>query len=93
MNKYEMMYIIAGEAEENVREELMAKIETLIKSEGGEIESVEKMGMKKFQYPIHYKTEGFYVLVNFTAKAEFIAELDRRMRINDNIVRQLIVAK
>lgn len=93
MNKYEVMYIIAGETPENVREELIGKIETLIVSHGGQVESVEKMGMKRFAYPINYKNEGFYVLVNFSSAPEFVTELERILRINENVVREIVVKK
>lgn len=93
MNKYEMMYIIAGDTAETAREELIAKIDSFITEDGGEIESNEKIGMKKFAYPINFKNEGFYVLINFTSKPEFILELERRMGIIESIVRQMVIRK
>ncbi|MBO4412487.1 MAG: 30S ribosomal protein S6 [Clostridia bacterium] len=93
MNKYELLYIISSSVTEEQREGLIEKIKTLIEKNGGEIAGTEKLGMKKFAYPIDFKTEGFYVLVNFTAKAEAVAVLTNAMNITENVVRQMIIRK
>jgi len=93
VNKYEIMYIIRGTATESARETAIKKYSTLVEKSGGKVDSVEKMGMKKFAYPIDFKNEGFYVLMNFTAKSSLPAELERQMRISDNIVRFMVVNK
>ena len=53
----------------------------------------EDVGMKKFAYPINYRSEGFYVLVNFTAEDKAPNVIAKTLNITDNIVRQMIVAK
>ena len=67
MNKYELLYIISSSATEEQREGVIEKVKTLIEKNGGEIAGTDKWGMKKFAYPIDFKNEGFYVLVNFNA--------------------------
>ena len=57
------------------------------------MENVDEWGSRKLAYAINYITEGYYVLMNFKAKSDFPAELDRLMRINENIMRNMIVAK
>ena len=59
----------------------------------GEIGEVEEWGKRKLAYPINFKTEGYYVLVNFKADVEFPKELDRRYRIDENILRTIIIRK
>ncbi len=93
MNKYELLYIISSSATEEQREGLITKINTLIESKGGIIESVDKWGMKKLAYPIKFKNEGFYVLVNFSANPEIIKETNSLMNITDFVVRQMFVRK
>lgn len=93
MNKYELLYIISSSATEEQREGLITKINTLIESKGGIIENVDKWGMKKLAYPIKFKNEGFYVLVNFSAKPETIKEVTSLMNITEFVIRQMFIKK
>lgn len=93
MNKYELLYIISSSATEEQREGVIEKVKTLIEKNGGEIAGTDKWGMKKFAYPIDFKNEGFYVLVNFNANPEAVAVVNNTMNITENIVRQMIIKK
>ena len=93
MNKYELLYIISSSANDEQKEETIKKVTSMIESRGGAIEGTDKWGMKKFAYPINFKNEGYYVLVNFTIAPSKIAELDNMMYVNENIVRQMFVKK
>ncbi len=93
MNKYELLYIISSSATEEQREGVIEKVKTLIEKNGGEIAGTDKWGMKKFAYPIDFKNEGFYVLVNFNANPEAVAVINNTMNITENIVRQMIIKK
>ncbi len=93
MNSYEVLYIVKPDMEEEARAALIAKFSDLVKDNGGEVENVEEWGLRKLAYAINYITDGYYVLMNFKAKAEFPAEMDRLMRINDNIMRDMIIVK
>lgn len=93
MNKYELLYIISSSATDEQKEELVKKINSLIENKGGEIEGTDKWGMKKFAYPINYKNEGYYVLVNFSINPEMIKEINNAMNITENVVRQIFVKK
>lgn len=93
MNKYELLYIISSSATEAQREGVIEKVKTLIEKNGGEIAGTDKWGMKKFAYPIDFKNEGFYVLVNFNANPEAVAVINNTMNITENIVRQMIIKK
>ena len=87
MNKYELVYIIDTAVEEEARKALVEKFNTLITENGGEIEKVEEWGKRRLAYAINYKTEGYYVLVNFSAAAELPLELERNLKINESIIR------
>ena len=92
MNRYEMIYIIDAELEETARKELIEKVSALIVNNGGEIEKVdETWGKRKLAYAIDYKTEGWYVLVNFKAPVELPRELERNLQINENVLRYLVI--
>ena len=92
MNRYEMIYIIDTGLEETARKELIEKVSALIEANGGEIEKVdETWGKRRLAYAIDYKTEGWYVLVNFKAPADLPRELERNLQINENVLRYLVV--
>ena len=93
MNKYELLYIISADATEEQREALIEKFKSFVESRGGNVEALDKWGMRKFAYPISFKNEGFYVLMNFSSKPELINEMNALMNITDHIVRQMFVAK
>lgn len=93
MNSYELLYIIDNEISDEAKEAVVAKISAIITDNGGTIDGVDKWGTRKLAYPINYKTEGYYVLVNFTAQATLPSELERVMRITDSVVRFLVVKK
>ena len=93
MNKYEAMYIIKPTVEAEARTALIQKFSDLLTANGGQVESVEEPGMKKLAYEINYIGEGYYVLVNFTAEAAVPAELERNFRINENVMRYMVIRK
>ena len=93
MNKYEAMYIIKPTVEAEARTAVIEKFSQVITANGGTVESVEELGLKKLAYEINYIGEGFYVLVNFTADAALPAELERNFRINENIMRYIVIKK
>ncbi len=90
MNKYQMLYIIDIDVADEAKAEVVDKFSALVESLGGEVESVEKWGVRKFAYPINFKKEGYYVLMKFSAKPEDPQEIERQMKNTDSIVRQMI---
>jgi len=93
MNKYELMFIIACDVSEEKREELIAKQKAYVEAHKGNVEGIEKIGMKKLAYPINYETEGYYIVAQFESDENFPAEIDRVINITDGVLRSLIVAK
>lgn len=93
MNSYETLYIIKPDLEDEVRAALIQKFSAIITDNGGEIESVDEWGKRKLAYAINYISEGYYVLVNFKAQPELPAELERNFKINDNIMRYIVIKK
>ena len=93
MNSYETLYVIKPDLEDEVRAALIQKFSAIITDNGGEVESVDEWGKRKLAYAIDYISEGYYVLVNFKANAELPAELERNFRINDNVMRYMVIKK
>ena len=87
MNKYELVYIIDTAVEEEARKGLVEKFNNLITNNGGEIEKVEEWGKRRLAYAIDYKTEGYFVLVNFSAASELPLELERNLKITESVIR------
>ncbi|MBQ9298552.1 MAG: 30S ribosomal protein S6 [Clostridia bacterium] len=90
MNKYESVIIINPSVEEQGIKSLIAKFTDLINS-NGKLEKVEEVGKKKLAYEIKKNTEGYYVVFNFEAKPESIAELERVYRITDEVIKFIVV--
>lgn len=91
MNKYEAMYIVTPEMEDEAIKGVIEKFSGIITANGGEIEKTDEWGRKKLAYPIDYKTEGYYVLVNFAAAPELSRELERNFRNDESILRYMVV--
>lgn len=92
MKAYEVMYIVKP-VEEEAFEAVVAKFDNLINNNGGKVEKTDRWGKKRLAYEIQDFVEGQYVLVTFSATPDTVAELDRVMRITDEILRHMIIRK
>lgn len=90
MNKYEVLYVIDAGMEDQARTDLIAQFSNLMTANGATIEKVDEWGKRRLAYPINFKNEGYYVLVNFSAKPEFPRELERNFEISEHIMRYLV---
>jgi len=90
MRKYEVTFIIDPALEDAKKDATVETVQSIIAADG-EVEKVDVWGMKKLAYPIDKKEEGYYVVIDFKANAELPKELDRRLRISDNVIRHIIV--
>ena len=93
MRKYEVMYVLNASMDDAARQAEMDSIHAIITTNGGNIVKTDVWGMKKLAYPIQKMNEGYYVVVEFAAKPELPHELDRRMKISDNVIRHMIINK
>ena len=92
MNKYETIFVIDASLSEEDINALTEKFKALIEA-NGTIDSVDVWGKRKLAYEINFKSEGYYVLVNFTSDAEFITELNRVYNITDGLLRTIVIKK
>jgi len=88
---YEVMYIAAPDTADDDIAKLNDGITKLVEKEGGTVQVVEGWGRRRMAYPINKKTEGYYVLLEIEGSGQEIAELERRFRVNDLIMRYMTV--
>lgn len=92
MNAYEVVIILTKKISEEQAEETKSKISDLISS-NGEVVSVDDWGMKKLAYEIKKEQEGHYYLYTFNSNPEFIAEFERILRIDDSVLKHMVIKK
>ena len=92
MTNYEVMFIIDAALEDEKKDATVETVQSIIASDG-EVEKVDVWGMRKLAYPIEKKNEGYYVVIEFAASPELRKELDRRLRISDDVMRHIIICK
>lgn len=93
MKSYEVLYIIDNSLSDEAKEATIQKFSDIVINDGGTIDTIDKWGTKKLAYTIDYKTEGYYVLMNFTCNPDVPAEIERVMRITDSIIRYMVLSK
>jgi small subunit ribosomal protein S6 len=89
--QYELVYIIAPDATEQEVNDLHAQVEGIITRLKGTLDKTEPWGRRKLAYEIGPHKEGIYVLEQFTGGADIVKELDRRLKVADRVIRQLVV--
>lgn len=93
MNNYELLFIIDNSLDDEAKEAVVGKFTAIVTDGGGTVDTVDKWGTKKLAYPINYKTEGYYTLINFHADSAIPAEIERVMKITDAILRFMLIIK
>jgi len=88
---YEIVFIIDPEAEDAEVMRLTEAVQKIITDQGGSITKTEMMGKRQLAYEINHKRDGVYVLLEVDGSGAEIAELERRMRVNDRILRYMTV--
>ena len=89
MQKYESMVVISTKQDEEAIKGLVEKFSSLI-SANGTLVSVDEWGKRKLAYMINKETEGYYVLYKFESTPDYPVEIERRLNINENVLRSLI---
>lgn len=90
MNKYESVIILSANATEELTVAFGEKMKNLI-SANGELTNVEEWGKKTLAYEIKKQKEGFYILFTFDAKPEFIAEFERVLRLDEIVLKHIVI--
>jgi small subunit ribosomal protein S6 len=88
---YELMLLLSPELEEEAVEALLARTTEIVTSRNGEITNIDKWGKRRLAYEVQDHTEGFYVVIKFKADNEATTEVDRVLKITEEVLRFLLV--
>jgi small subunit ribosomal protein S6 len=90
-HQYELMVILTPEIDERQVAPTLDKFLKVITNDGGSIDKVDIWGKRRLAYEIQKKNEGIYAVVNFTATSEATQELDRQLKLNEQIMRTKVL--
>lgn len=93
MSKYELALVVNAKIEDEAREAVVEKAKGYVARYGGTVTEVEEWGKKRLAYEVQKMREGFYYFIQFEADATCPAEVERHVRIMDNVMRYLVVKK
>jgi len=91
MRIYEELFIVKPDAPEEEVDAFVETLRTQLTNSGASVDKVEKWGKRKLAYRVDKYREGSYVLVQFSANAETVKELERRLRVSDVVIKFLTV--
>ena len=91
MNKYEIMFIVKTSMEAANASKIAEDYKNLITDEKGKVSAYKEMGQRKLAYEIDKQINGYYFVMNFEASVETVKELDRKLGIDENIIRHMII--
>lgn len=90
MKKYEVVFILKQLEEETIEANIL-KFETLLKNSGAVIEEINRWGKRRLAYEIKKHREGFYTIVTFSAEPKAVFELERVMKITDDVLKYMVI--
>lgn len=91
MRKYEVMYIVKPTLDEEARTAVIAKLHAILTDNGAKIDEVNEWGLRELAYEIEDFKKGYYVVTQFTSGDEAVNEFNRLTRINNDVIRHMIV--
>lgn len=92
MNQYEMVLILKAGLEEDERNQVLDRLKDAI-NQNGTVGEIDDWGTRKLAYEVNYNKDGYYYVLNYEADPSVVAEVERRARILDQILRYLTVKK
>ncbi|MHB8141311.1 MAG: 30S ribosomal protein S6 [Vulcanimicrobiaceae bacterium] len=92
MNDYEVTYILRPALEESDVEAYSARVAEIVTGQGGEIVAIEKLGKKRLAYAIADVREGSYVAMHFRGEPAVAKELERQLKLQEDVLRELLVS-
>src|SRR4249919_4081986 len=85
------MLILPAESDESVVTTAVDRITKVVSANGGEVSNIDRWGRRRFAYEMKHLTEGYYVVVNFTAEPSVQAELERVLNLADEVIRHKVL--
>lgn len=92
MRNYELAYVVDPEVEDSSLPEIEEKVKGWVEASGGVISHVDRWGKKRLAYPIQKKNEGFYFILQLELPPQAGVEIEREMRLNEQILRYMITS-
>ena len=91
MRSYELMFILKPELDEEATAAAVDKYTNLITTQGGSISNVDKWGKRRLAYEVADYRDGYYVVVNFAGEPETSKEIDRVLKISDDVIKHMVI--
>jgi small subunit ribosomal protein S6 len=91
LRTYELMFISRGSLDETAQQALSDRFTNLITQQGGTLRKVDQWGKRPFAYELEHMTEGYYTVVEFDSTPEGLVEVERQLKITDDIIRHKVV--
>jgi small subunit ribosomal protein S6 len=91
LREYELMFVLAPDLQEDGVTAATERITALITNRGGEITKVDNWGRRRLAYPIRHHSDGYYTVVRFRLESHLTDELDRNLRLAEQVLRHLII--
>lgn len=91
MRVYEVLFIVAPNTEEGDVETLITQMSDVVTNQGAQVTKVDRMGRRRLAYPIQKFNDGYYVVLTVEGTGAEIAELERRMRVTDMVIRFITI--
>ena len=89
--QYELVYIVSPDASEQAVAELHTQVEQIVQRFNGVLDKTENWGRRKLAYEIGHAREGTYVVETISGSGELMKEIDRRLKVLDQVIRHLVV--
>ena len=91
MRKYEIIFVVRPDLPEEDVDKLIAQMEGVVTTTGGQVEKVEKMGRRRLAYRVQRQREGFYVFFTLAGSGGTVKEFERRLKVTDTVIKFLTV--
>jgi small subunit ribosomal protein S6 len=91
MRIYEELFIVRPDSTEEEIDVIIDQVKSTVTNAGGTIDKEEKWGVRKLAYKVQKRSEGYYVLIQFTAGAQTVHEIERRLRVSDAVMKFITV--
>ncbi len=91
MRTYELMFIVQADLEEEALAAVLERVQQVITTNGGEVVRAEQLGRRKLAYPINHRETGLYMLIHAQMERNAILELERHLRLSEDVLRHLLV--
>src|SRR5699024_12290339 len=91
MTKYEIMYIIRPDIEEDAHNKLIERFNSILTDNGAEITKVDELGTRRVAYEINDLRDGYYVVIYVSGESKAVDEFERHAKFSDDIIRNMVI--